>query len=284
MNKQLIICADMEGVSGIFDEDISQIRHGTKEWRESGRDKMTSDVLAICEAANEYGIDEILIYDGHYAGDPEHNIIVEKMPENVRFFDTENRCFDWRRIRGQAEQKPFGIITVGQHSRSGEENAYFPHTIQTPPIKAIRCNNIHIAEIGSAVISFQGVKYLANIGCQASMKEAFELSNVIEQIPVKDKLKNWKPSHNETYPIIKKGVLKALSNYKNAKPFLLDGVCKFSLELVDGYYFEAPKEMFWKGYFEEAVAYWDAPHVEMGLELFNCVRSCIKKTGEQSHS
>lgn len=67
---------------------------------------MTSDVLAVCEAANEFGIDEILIYDGHFAGNPEHNIIIEKLPPNVKFFDTPDRCLFWRRIRGQAQWEP----------------------------------------------------------------------------------------------------------------------------------------------------------------------------------
>jgi len=182
VKKQLIICTDMEGASGIFEENIRTIYHGTEEWRNEGREYMTSDVLAVCEAANEFGIDEILIYDGHYAGDPEHNIIKEKLPANARLFDTPDRCFYWRRIRGQAQWEPYGMITVGQHSRYGEHNAYFPHTIQSPPIKEITLNGIHIAEIGSAVLNFQGVKYLANIGCQASMKEARELSDTVATI------------------------------------------------------------------------------------------------------
>ena len=277
MKKQLIICSDMEGASGIFDNDINQVRHGSNDWRELGRANMTSDVLAVCEAANEFGIDEIIIYDGHYAGSAEFNILKEKMPENVRFFDTENRCFDWRRIRGQADQNPFGIITVGQHSRYGEDNAYFPHTVQSPPLKAFWCNDLHLAEIGSAVASFQGVKYLANIGCKASMKEAKELSDTVVEIPVKDKSKNWEPDSNETFSIIKNGVTKALNNWETAKAFEMEGSCKMSLELTDGYYFDAPTEFPWKGDFKKDVAYWEAVSIEVGLELFNCVRSCVKK-------
>lgn len=135
MKKQLILISDMEGVSGIFDEDKKQLINGEEEWRKIGREKMTSDVLAVCEAANEFGIDEVLYYDAHYAGNPEFNVILEKLPPNVKLFDIPDRKFYWRRIRGQAEINPFGLITVGQHARNGEKNAYFPHTIQTPPIK-----------------------------------------------------------------------------------------------------------------------------------------------------
>lgn len=66
MKKQLIFVLDMEGASGVFDADAKELMNGSEEWRKFGREKMTSDVLAVCEAANEFGIDEILYYDAHY--------------------------------------------------------------------------------------------------------------------------------------------------------------------------------------------------------------------------
>lgn len=129
MRKQLIVIADMEGASGIFENNKESVYQGSELWRNVGRQCLTSDVLAVCEAAIECGIDEILLYDGHFAGNSEFNVILEQLPSNVRVFDTPDRCFDWRRIRGQAESNPFGLITVGQHARNGEPDSYFPHTI-----------------------------------------------------------------------------------------------------------------------------------------------------------
>ena len=122
---QLIVCADMEGASGIFDYNRSWYWNGGDDWRNYGRECITSDVLAVCTAAVDFGIDEILLYDGHFAGNPEFNVLLDKLPKVVRIFDVPNRCFDWRRIRGQAEQEPFGLITVGQHARNGTENWNF---------------------------------------------------------------------------------------------------------------------------------------------------------------
>lgn len=278
MKKQLIICTDMEGVTGIFDENYKAMVHGTDEWRTVGREYMTSDVLAVCDAANEFGLDEILIYDGHYAGNPEHNIIIDRLPSNVKFFDTPDRCFWWRRIRGQADWEPYGIITVGQHARYGEKNAYFPHTIQSPPIKKLTLNGMHIAEIGTAVLNFQGVKYIANVGCAASMKEARELSDTVAIIPVKDKARGWKPSVEETYPIIKKDVLEALGNRDNMKSVNIPGPYKFSMTLLEGYKYKIPERISWKGNFNENEAFWEAPSVEIGLEIFNYVRAYIIKS------
>ena len=49
--KQLILCADMEGASGIFEDNASWIRHGSADWLAYGRDRITFDALAICGPA-----------------------------------------------------------------------------------------------------------------------------------------------------------------------------------------------------------------------------------------
>ncbi|HAZ21057.1 MAG TPA: hypothetical protein DCY84_01665, partial [Firmicutes bacterium] len=51
----------------------------------------------------------------------------------------------------------------------------------------------------------------------------------------------------------------------------------FSMELVEGYYFASPTVFPWKGNFNETVATWVSPSIEIGLELFNYVRNFIKK-------
>jgi len=275
--KQLIIYADMEGASGIFDKSLSWLMNGDDDWRKYGRDCITSDVLAVCNAAKDYGIDDILLYDAHFAGNPEFNVILEKLPSIVRVFDVQDRCFDWRRIRGQAVQKPFGIITVGQHARNEEPDAYFEHTIQSPPIKYIIVNGLHIAEIGSAVLNFAGTPYIANIGCQASMKEALELSDTVFTIPVKDKKREWELSPDETYPIIYKGVTEALKASGKAKSRTMESPAYFSMELCDGYFFDTETEISWKGTVGKTKAEWVAPSFEMGYELFNNVRALLRK-------
>lgn len=275
--KQLIIFADMEGASGIFERNRSWNWNGGDEWREFGRDCITSDVLAVCNAAIHFGIDDILLYDGHFAGNPEFNIKLEMLPKTVRVFDTPNREFWWRRIRGQVEWNPFGLITIGQHARYGEEKAYFPHTIQSPPIKGLFLNGVHIAEIGMAVLSFTGTPYLANIGCQASMREALELSDRIVTVPVKDKAKGWEPSPQETHPLIYNGVIKALENAKNAKTVELNPPYEFRMDLCEGYAYDISASFSWKGSFDNTTAYWSAPDVPIGLELFNHVREKIMK-------
>jgi len=280
MKKQLIIYVDMEGASGIFDHNNSAVIHGSPLWREYGRKCITSDVLAVCNAASECKIDEILIYDGHFAGEPENNIIVEELPNNIKLIDTWNRCFDWRRIRGQTDLEAFGLITAGQHARYGENDAYFPHTIQSPPIKSLYVNNRNIAEIGMCAYSFCGIKYIANIGCMASMAEAREISRQVTCIPVKDKKRKWEPDYSETFSIIKENVIKAINDIENKEKIEIDEPCLFKMEIFDNFIFKEPEKISWKGTFSGKEAYWEAPTVEIGFELFNYVRNCIIKHGD----
>lgn len=280
--RQLIIIADMEGASGIFESNREACYHEdiyTKKtlWRDFGRGCITSDVLAVCEAANNFGIDEIMLYDSHFAGCDEFNVMLDKLPRNVRVFDVPNRESHWRRIRGQALFNPFGIITVGQHARFGEPNAYFPHTVQTPPIKAFWVNELNIGEIGIGVLSFRGVPYIANIGCAASHKEALELSSKVGCVSVKDKLHKWEPSCIETNPLIREGVFSALKDYDKKTAAEMNGYCKCSMELDDKYHFDIPKHITWRGEFHKKAAYWEAPYFEIALELFEVVRGYICK-------
>jgi D-aminopeptidase len=275
MKKQIIVYADMEGASGIFDYNGNAVIHGSSLWREYGKKCITSDVLATCQAANECEIDEIVIYDGHFAGNPEYNIIVEELPNNIKLSDTMNRCFDWRRIRGQADLEPFGLITVGQHARYGELNAYFPHTIQSPPIKALYVNDKNIAEIGMCAYSFLGIKYIANIGCAASMAEAKEISQKVTCISVKDKKNKWEPNYFETFSIIKENIIGAIKDIENKEKIEINEPCIFKMEICNNFILKKPGKISWKGTFSENEAYWEAPSVEIGFELFNYVRDCI---------
>jgi len=275
--KQLIVVADMEGASGIFEHNRTWLYNGKDDWRKYGRECITSDVLAVCNAAFDFGVDDIMLYDMHWAGDPEFNVILEKLPPKVRVFDVPDRGSYWRRMRGQAVQNPFGVITVGQHARYGEANAYFPHTIQSPPIKHLLLNGLRIAEIGVSVLSFNNAPYLANIGCQASMTEALELSKDIVCIPVKDKAKNWEPSPKETYPLIYKGVMKALQDALKARHVEIRPPYHFSMELCEGFEYNQTAEISWKGTLSQNIATWQAPTIEIGLELFDHVRELLRK-------
>lgn len=280
--KQLIVVADMEGASGIFESNREALWHEemypqNKLWRSYGRGCITSDVLAVCNAAIDFGIDDIMLLDMHHAGCAEPNVDITKLPSKVRLFDLPNRCMFWGRVRGQAASEPYGIVTVGQHARNGEPNAYFPHTIHTPPIESFYINGKHVAEIGASVLCFSGTPYIANIGCAASHTEAREMSTNVTCISVKDKSNGWEPTPEETYPIIYDEMMKALSDYNNktAVPYADRYVCE--LNLTEDRYFDAPLDFPWKGTFTKKKATWETHDIETALSLFWEVHNYMKK-------
>ena len=280
--KQLIVIADMEGASGIFYSNRESCWHEevfpqNTLWRTYGRSCITSDVLAVCNAAIESGVEDILLYDMHFSGCSESNIELAKLPKCVRIFDLPNREVMWSRIRGQAASEPYGIVTVGQHARNGEVNAYFPHTIHTPPIEAFYINGVHVAEIGQSVMCFCDVPYIANIGCAASHKEALELSPNVSCITVKDISRKWEPAPEETYPLIHKGMIDAFKDYSSKTAYPHSNHCACELCLTDDYYFETPDSFPWKGTFHGRIAKWEAHDIETSLSLFWQVHNYIRK-------
>jgi D-aminopeptidase len=143
-------------------------------------------------------------------------------------------------------------------------------------------NDKNIAEIGMGAYSFFGVKYIANIGCMASMKEAKEISPKVGCIPVKDKKNKWEPDYAETFPIIKEGVTRAIKDIENKEKIETKEPCIFKMELCDGFVFKGPESISWKGTFFEKEAAWEAPSVEIGFEILNYVRDCIIKICNRS--
>lgn len=109
------------------------------------------------------------------------------------------------------------------------------------------------------------------------MKEALELSDTVATLAVKDKSINWQPDIKETYKLIKDGVGNALRNINDIKSVTMQPPYVFSMSLLDGFTFKVPNDISWKGTFDESNAYWEAPNVEIGLEIFNYVRELIVK-------
>lgn len=276
--KQLIVLADMEGASGIFEHNKEAMYHGENLWRTYGKKCLTSDLLAVCEGAKEAGIDQILIGDLHFAGMREHNFNLEQLPSYAKVFDLPNRGTYMRRIQGQAESAPFGLITVGQHARQGTANAYFAHTIQSPPIESFYLNNKHIAEIGLFAYSFCGTPYIANIGCSTSHQEALEICETVSTITVKNKATSWEPTFEETFPLIKQQVYESVTAISSKKKINIDPPYSFSLNLMPNFKFDDSKEVAWKGSIHKRTAEWTAPSVDIGLEIFQYVRGFIQPT------
>ncbi len=272
-SKQLYILCDMEGASQISPENRQAMHYGSDLWQKEGRGFVTSDVKAVCEAANEFGIEEIIINDEHDYGNREPNLFVDQLPHNVRMVRRPHMPNTPRKM---VQKNPYGIIIVGQHARYGG-GGFAPHTIQSPPIAEVTLNGLSVGETGLELALFMDVKFLAVIGEEAAVKEARELCPNVITVPVKSLEKNWFPSAQENYSTIKEKVFQSLYQREEADSFHLDPPYQFSLKPTENYYFDPDKRfMFrwlaklflfrmYKGRMERQAAFWETKKIVNGL-------------------
>ncbi len=283
--KQLYILCDLEGASGISFANRKAMHHGSELWRSEGRALVTSDVKAVCDAANEFGIDEIIVDDEHDNGKREPNVLVTDLPANVHVLRRPHLLGKARKVvRGE----PYGMIFVGQHAMSGG-GGFAPHTIQSPPIGAVTINGIRVGEIGLELAKFMGARLLAVVGEEAAVSEAKALCPQVVGIPVKSLEKNWFPSSDETRPAIRRGVLDALRTRTEATGLDLKPPFRFTLTPADGYVFDLQKKMllrwltrlfFFRIYganLTEREASWETSTVLRGLYVLHCARLFLRK-------
>ena len=283
--RTLYILCDLEGASGISPGNRKAMHHGSELWASEGRALVTSDVEAVCDAANEFGIDEIIIDDEHDCGKREPNLLVTDLPPNVRVLRRPHLPGKARKVIGG---EPFGMVFVGQHAMFGG-GGFAPHTIQSPPIGAVTVNGLRVGEIGLELAKFMGAPLLAVIGEEAAIAEARALCPRVVGIPVKSLERDWFPSADETRPTIRRNVLDALRTRDAAGGLDLKSPFRFTLAPADDYVFDPNKKMplrwltrlfffqVYGGRLTEREAAWETKTVLRGLYALQCARMFLKK-------
>jgi D-aminopeptidase len=288
MQKQLYVLCDMEGASGISAANRQTMRHGSEPWHQEGRGLITSDVKAVCEAAVEFGIDEIVLNDEHDNGKREPNVLVKELPGHVRLV---RRPYLPGKPRKMVRGEPFGIILVGQHAMHGG-GGFAAHTIQSSTIGEVTLNGLRVGEIGLELALFMGAKLLAVIGEEAAIAEAKALCPSVVGVPVKSLEKNWFPPAGDTFPVIREKVLEALHRRDEAGGLHLEPPYRFTLKPTDGYVFDPEKRMPLRGLtlrafsrsahgeIAEGAAAWTTKTIVGGLWALHCTRMFLKKRPE----
>ena len=286
--KRLYVLCDLEGASGISPESKRAMRHGSELWRKDGRRFITSDVRAVCEAALEFGIDEIILNDSHDNGHREPNVLVKELPGSVRLV---RRPYLPGKPRHMVRGEPFGIVIVGQHAMYAG-GGFAPHTIQSPPIGTVTLNGIEVGEIGLELALFMRAKLLAVVGEEAAVTEAKALCPNVIGVPVKSLERDWFPPADETRPVIRAKVLEALRQRDEAEGLDLDPPFRFTLKAAEGWRFDPGKRFFlrWlakliffrlsKGRMTVSEASWETRTVIRGLYALHSTRGFMAKQAE----
>jgi D-aminopeptidase len=286
--KQIYILCDMEGASQISPENRKAMHYGSEMWQQEGRRYVTSDLKAVCEAANEFGIEEIIVNDEHDYGNKEPNVLVDELPQNIKMVRRPHMPGTPRRM---TQKNPFGIIMVGQHAMAGG-GGFAPHTIQSPPIGQVTLNGLAVGEIGLELALFMDVKFLAVIGEEAAVQEAQAICPGVVGCVVKSLERNWFPTAEENYPVIKEKVLQALQRRDEAGRFHTSSPYRFTLRLTDDYIFDPAKRfplrwlanlLFYRSYqgkLEEKEVSWETKKVVSGLNTLHMMRMYTRKRAQ----
>ena len=116
---RIAVVFDMEGTSHIT--DLREPFPTYREYWETGRAKLTDDLVAAARGLLAGGATEVWIYNHHGAGEVDWpNVIVERLPDRTRMVEGWNKL----EMRDHVD----AMLQVGAHARGGNPS-FLSHTI-----------------------------------------------------------------------------------------------------------------------------------------------------------
>jgi D-aminopeptidase len=116
---RIAIVFDMEGTSHIT--DLREPFPNYREYWETGRGKLTDDIVAAAKGLLAGGATEVWVYNHHGAGEAEWpNVIVERLPDRTWLVE------DWNKL--EMRDHVDAMFQVGAHARGGSQS-FLSHTI-----------------------------------------------------------------------------------------------------------------------------------------------------------
>jgi D-amino peptidase len=213
---KIYIWTDLEGVGGVVN------------WNQTGRIEdaeaykkacvlLTAEVNAAAGAAFEAGADEVLVWDGHSAG---QNLNLEEIHPDVRVVSGPGRI-QWL----SALDSTFdAMIMIGAHAMAGTQRAILEHTQDSRNWFNYWVNSVKMGEIGQTAVQAGalGVPVAFVSGDRAACEEAKALLGNIEIAPVKEGLSRTAGillPPIKARKLIADGVARALRRIKDFKPY-----------------------------------------------------------------
>jgi D-amino peptidase len=174
---KILIAADMEGISGVTQDDQTNPRHS--EYARF-RKIMTMDVNAAVQGAFEAGADEVLVTDGHWDG---ANLLIDELDSRARLNAGLGSPFSM--VQG-VEDGVDGVFFIGYHACAGSKNAVLDHT-WSDAVANLWLNDRLVGEVGlnASVCGFFNAPVALVTGDQTVCGEARDLLGPIEVAVVK---------------------------------------------------------------------------------------------------
>jgi len=175
---ELLIAADMEGVTGVVHWDHVDPAH--TEYSRFRR-LMTGDVNAAIRGAFDGGATGVVVTDGHNLG---RNILIEDLDPRARL--NSGSPSPLTMVQGVASSVDAAFF-VGYHARAGTQNAILDHSWSSSTVSAVWLNGRPVGEIGlnAAVCGHFAVPLIFLSGDQSACAEAADLVPGVETAVVK---------------------------------------------------------------------------------------------------
>ena len=177
--KRLYISADMEGIAGVA--TIEHLTPAGFEYQQA-REWYTAEVLAVCEAAFERGIEEVVVSDSHGNG---QGLLIDRLPDNVQVVRSWPRplCM----MEGVDVGEYVGAMLIGYHSGASDVRGVLAHTLHGGAISEVRLNGQVASEtvISAYTAAHFGVPLIMVSGCDAYIEHAKSVLPGVEGVITK---------------------------------------------------------------------------------------------------
>lgn len=224
---KIYLMTDLEGATGVVDFDNpSKYRdidhyHLILQYRKN----LTEDINATVEAAVEFGVNKIIVCDGH----SKQSVILEQLNPMAKLI----RGTKYREYLPMFDDSFDALLLIGYHSRAGTKKGVLAHT-NTRRVKKFQLNGTEIGEIGLCAIyaGYYDVPAIFISGDDKACNEAKELIPSIIYAEVKKGLYLTSAcceSPANTSKMIKKEVIKSLERVERIKPYFIENPYTFRL-------------------------------------------------------
>jgi D-amino peptidase len=176
---KILLYYDMEGVSGI--KDLREISYRNKEYYEPAREVLTSDVNAVVEGLFAGGAHEVHIVDAHGSGNPEPDILLDKLDKRAKMI------FKDKRFRGYidlVEKDVYDAVAVVCMHASTGGGGFAAHTYDAGLDWIINDKSINETEIITYAWGQVGVPLIFAAG-DDKLKEQLSYMTWLQYVTVK---------------------------------------------------------------------------------------------------
>ncbi len=225
-SMKILMLTDMEGVDGIFDEELQCIPNKSPRWEES-RKLLTGEINAAVEGLLEAGASEIVVWDGHWSGE---NLSALDIHPKARLLTGPGRGFE-------LDPSYSAMIFVGQHAMAGAEKGVLGHTESPEGVQNYWVNGKAVGEIGLEVMhagSF-GIPVIMLAGDTAACVEIRDLILQIECAEVKSgvgRTAGFTLSHPAACALIRDRARRSVQRLSEFKPYRVAAPVELKMEFT----------------------------------------------------